>query len=108
MVGGTFGVAALGALVSALGKDRLGELLPAIPHGTRDKIAESLGAISTDDAPPRVAQAANEAFVYALQNGLRLAAAFAFLGAMVAWALIAKKAPARAEADVAVPLAVEA
>jgi hypothetical protein len=108
MVGGTFGVAALGALVSALGKSKLGDLLPALPHAARDKVIGSLGSGASDSAPPAVAQASREAFVYALQNGLRLAAAFAFLGAVLAWVLIARKVPARAQAEVAVPLAVEA
>src|SRR4051794_19309498 len=108
MVGGTFGVAALGALVTALGTDKLGELLPALPDGAREKIGQSLGAGATGDAPPRVADAAREAFVYALQHGLRIAAAFAFVGAVLAWALIAAKQPRRADTDVAVPLAVEA
>jgi MFS family permease len=108
MVGGTFGVAALGALVIAMGKSKLAELLPAVPHDARDKLAEGLGAGATSDAPPQVVEAGREAFVYALQTGLKFAALFAFVGAVVAWALIAKKQPARAEADVAVPLALEA
>jgi EmrB/QacA subfamily drug resistance transporter len=108
MVGGTFGVAVLGALVSALGKSKLAEQLPGVPHAARDKVAESLGAVATTGTSPRVAAAAREAFVYALQNGLRLGATVAFLGAVVAWVLIARKAPAREPAEVAVPVAVEA
>src|SRR5437867_4451614 len=107
MVGGTFGVAALGALVSALGKSRLGELLPQMPHAARDKVFGELGAGAAGAAPAPVVHAANESFVYALQAGLRLAAAFAFAGAVLAWVLIAKKQAAPAEAQ-AVPLAVEA
>jgi hypothetical protein len=108
MVGGTFGVAALGALVSALGKAKLGDLLPALPHAARDELIGSLGSGASGKAPPAVADASREAFVYALQNGLRLAAAFALLGAVLAWMLVARKLPARAEAEVAVPVPVEA
>src|SRR4051812_44178212 len=108
MVGGTFGVAALGALVTAMGKSKLADLLPAVPHGARDKLAEGLGAGAASDAPPQVVEAGREAFVYALQTGLKFAALFAFLGAVIAWVLIAKKQPRRAPADVAVPLALEA
>jgi hypothetical protein len=39
---------------------------------------------------------------------LRLAAAFAFAGAVLAWVLIAKKLPQRGPADVRVPVGVEA
>ena len=35
MVGGTFGVAVLGALVATLGRSKLDELLPAVPASTR-------------------------------------------------------------------------
>jgi EmrB/QacA subfamily drug resistance transporter len=99
MVGGTFGVAALGALVTTLGKARLGDLLPQLPTAARGRIAESLGAgggSGAGRASAQVADAMREAFVYALQNGLRLAAAVAFLGALVAAALIAPK-PAAVE-----------
>ena len=108
MVGGTFGVAALGALVSGLGKSRLGELLPQMPKSVRDKMFGDLGAGAADGAPAQVVHAGNEAFVYALQNGLRLAAAFAFAGAVLAWVLIAKKQPQRAQADAPVAVALEA
>ena len=33
MVGGTFGVAVLGALIAAVGRTKLDELLPAAPRG---------------------------------------------------------------------------
>src|SRR6476646_5010500 len=44
MVGGTFGVAAMGALVTGLGKGRLDSLLPNLPESARSKLADSLGA----------------------------------------------------------------
>jgi hypothetical protein len=39
-----------------------------------------------------------DAFVYALNNGLRIGAAVAVLGAVLAWLLIADRAEAPAEA----------
>ena len=65
MVGGTFGVAALGALVQHLTADRL-------------------AGIAHPDA-----RAARDAFVYAFSRGMWLCAAVALTGAFVAWALIA-------------------
>jgi MFS family permease len=93
MVGGTFGVASLGALIAALGRDRIDHLLPAVPDAARERIAHSLGAGgATGDAPGNIAAAADEAFVHALQSGLRIGAAVAFVGALVAFWLIAPAA----------------
>jgi EmrB/QacA subfamily drug resistance transporter len=96
MVGGTFGVAAMGALVSALGKSRIDELLPTVPEGARSKLADSLGAGGAQ-LPGPVGDAVQSAFVYALNDGLRLAAVVAAVGALITWLLIADKpAPALA------------
>jgi len=91
MVGGTFGVAVLGALITALGRSRLADTLPQVPAATRDKLAETLGAGGSGGGGGAVADAMREAFVYALQNGLRVGAAVALLGAFAAFALIAPK-----------------
>jgi EmrB/QacA subfamily drug resistance transporter len=96
MVGGTFGVAVLGALITALGKSKLGDLLPQVPAATRDRLAETLGAGgggagAGGAARAQVADAMRESFVYALQNGLRLGASVALLGAIAAALLIANK-----------------
>jgi EmrB/QacA subfamily drug resistance transporter len=100
MVGGTFGVAAMGALITGLGRSRLAELLPGLPAGRRERIAESLGAGAASDVPERVRAAAEEAFVSALNTGLRLAALLAVVGAGVAWVLIAAgSAASAAEAE---------
>ena len=52
-----------------------------------------------------MADAGREAFVYALQNGLRLGSAVALAGALAAWTLIARRAsvPAGYAADAALP-----
>jgi EmrB/QacA subfamily drug resistance transporter len=103
MVGGTFGVAVLGALVSTLGRSKLDELLPAVPAAARGRMAGDLGSGATvHGVPAQIVEAGRSAFVYALQNGLRLGAAVALLGALAAWALISR-VPAGAAGAEAVP-----
>jgi EmrB/QacA subfamily drug resistance transporter len=84
MVGGTFGVAALGALVAALGRSKIDELLPAIPSGERDRLVDGLGFGTNAQTSTTVADATREAFVHALHYGLLLAAGVALIGALVA------------------------
>jgi EmrB/QacA subfamily drug resistance transporter len=96
MVGGTFGVAAMGALVSGLGKGRIDELLPNVPEDQRAKLADALGAGGAQ-VGGRAGAAVQDAFVYALNSGLRLAAIVTVLGALLTWMLIADRpAPAPA------------
>jgi hypothetical protein len=108
MVGGTFGVAAMGALVSGLGKSRIDDLLPNLPESARSKLADSLGAGGVHLSGP-VGDAVQNAYVFALNDGLRIAAVVAAFGALLTWLLIADKpAPAPAEeiapdAAIAVP-----
>jgi MFS family permease len=97
MVGGTFGVAAMGALITGLGKSKLDDLLPTMPAGQRQQLADSLGAGGNTQATGQVGDAVREAYVYALNNGLRIGAVVAALGAVVAWLLIADRAEAPAE-----------
>jgi EmrB/QacA subfamily drug resistance transporter len=97
MVGGTFGVAAMGALITGMGKSKLDQLLPAVPAGQRRTLADSLGAGGNTQASGQVGAAVREAYVYALNNGLRIGALVALVGAVVAWLLIADRAEAPAE-----------
>jgi EmrB/QacA subfamily drug resistance transporter len=97
MVGGTFGVAVMGALITGLGKSKLDQLLPAVPDGRRHDLAESLGAGGAR-VGGQVGDAVQQAFVYALNTGLRIGAAVTVLGALLAWLLIADRAEAPAEA----------
>jgi EmrB/QacA subfamily drug resistance transporter len=91
MVGGTFGVAVLGALVSTLGRSKIDQLLPSLPAADRSRLASALGSGQTvSSAPHQIVEAGREAFVYALQSGLRLGAAVAFVGALVAWSLVGR------------------
>jgi MFS family permease len=103
MVGGTFGVAALGALVSAVGRHDLDANLPGLSDGARDRLAENLGVVPSGSLPSQVAHASQEAFVHALQIGLKVGAAVAFTGAIVALTLVQGR-PIRAMT----PLPVEA
>jgi MFS family permease len=95
MVGGTFGVAALGALIATVGRSKLDQLLPAVPAGTRAQLATGLGS-GGSGAPAQVADAVREAFVTALRDGLRLGAAVALLGALLAAVLVTGR-PVEAE-----------
>jgi EmrB/QacA subfamily drug resistance transporter len=106
MVGGTFGVAALGALVSSVGRHDLERSLPAVPEGARERLAEGLGSGGgLHDAPPRVVNAAHAAFVDALGTGLTISAIAVAAGAVLAWLLIA---PGRPSGPAPLPVAPEA
>ncbi len=91
MVGGTFGVAVLGAMVSTLGRSEIDRLLPALAPAARARLAGELGSggVLHGVATP-VVEASHRAYVYALQYGLRLGAGVALLGALLAWVLVAK------------------
>jgi hypothetical protein len=96
MVGGTFGVAILGALVATLGRSKIDELLPQLPDSARAKLAGGLGSGGVaHGVPARVTDAAQQAFVYALHYGLLLGSGVALLGALAALTLIRKR-PAEA------------
>jgi EmrB/QacA subfamily drug resistance transporter len=100
MVGGTFGVAVLGALVSTLGRSKINQLLPTLSTTHRAQLAESLGSGGVlHGLPAPVINASQQAFVYALQYGLRLGSAVALLGAVLAWVLVAPRSAAAQEHD---------
>ena len=88
MVGGTFGVAVLGAMVAAIGRSKLDDLLPRLPAGQRSTLAESLGGGASGTRSGPIADAMREAYVAALSTGLRLGTAVALVAAVAAWALI--------------------
>jgi MFS family permease len=114
MVGGTFGVAVLGAMVTSLGRSKIDQLLPGVPAATRERMASLLGGAQGVHAPPHVIWAGHEAFVYALQNGLRLGAGVALFGAVAAWTLVrpasrgVETSPAATHAPAPSPSAAEA
>jgi hypothetical protein len=90
MVGGTFGVAALGALVAAIGRHDLSRALPQLPAGTRERLVDGLGSgAGLAGGPAQVKTAATHAFVDALGTGLTVAAISALVAAGIAFWLIA-------------------
>ncbi len=106
MVGGSFGVAAMGALITGLGSHRLGQLLPELSDSARSKLTESLGSGAATNVTGRTAGALQDAYVYALNDGLRVGAAVALIGAILAFALVEPKrsaAPAETEPLPATP-----
>jgi EmrB/QacA subfamily drug resistance transporter len=97
MVGGTFGVAVLGALVAAVGRHDLSQSLPRLPDEARDRLVDGLGSAgATQGAPQPVVHAAQSAFVDALGTSLTIGALVALLAAVFAWLLIDPKLPAAA------------
>jgi len=89
MVGGTFGVAALGALVASIGRHDLAQSLPNVPEGTRERLVDALGSgAATTGAPDAVRAASERAFVDALGAGLTIAAIATALAALAAWLMI--------------------
>jgi EmrB/QacA subfamily drug resistance transporter len=94
MVGSTFGVAIMGALVTTIGRSKLDSLLPHVPAATRATIANSLGSGGTTGghASPQIVDAVHHAFVSALSTGLLVGAIVTLLGAVTAWLLIDRRA----------------
>jgi EmrB/QacA subfamily drug resistance transporter len=102
MVGGTFGVVALGALVAPIGPHDLVRALPQLPAGARERLVDGLGSgAGLAGAPGQVRAAATQAFVDALGTGLTVAAIAALVAAGVAFWLIA---PVRAVEPAAEPV----
>ncbi len=93
MVGSTFGVAVMGALVAAIGGSKIDSLLPHVPAATRDAVKNALGsgAAIGGHAPSTIVAAANDAFVTALGTGLLIGGFVTLLGAVAAWTLIERR-----------------
>jgi EmrB/QacA subfamily drug resistance transporter len=94
MVGGTFGVAVMGALIAALGRSELDSHLRTVPAATRAKLAQSLGSGGSalgHGAPAHVVAAVRSAFVSALGSGLEIGGIVTLCGAVAAWVLIERK-----------------
>jgi EmrB/QacA subfamily drug resistance transporter len=89
MVGSTFGVAALGAVIASVGRNQLATRLPSLPSGARGKLVDLLGSgASTSHLPPHVQGALNETYVYALSKGLYALGGLALVGSLLALALV--------------------
>jgi EmrB/QacA subfamily drug resistance transporter len=108
MVGSTFGVAVMGALVTTIGRSKLNQSLPDVPAHVRSAIASTLGsgAAPGGHPSPQIVAAIRAAFVSSLGTGMLVGAIATLIGAVVAWALIQSRpghgqpasAPAGAEA----------
>jgi EmrB/QacA subfamily drug resistance transporter len=97
MVGGSVGLAVMGALVTTIGTSKLASSLPQLSAVTRGKIASALGsgAVPTGHhTSPHIVHAAQSAFVSALSTGLTVGAAVTLLGALLAATLI-RSSPVR-------------
>ncbi|HTX32290.1 MAG TPA: MFS transporter [Solirubrobacteraceae bacterium] len=107
MVGGTFGVAVMGALVTAIGRSNLNSSLPHVPAPVRANIANALasgGSVSGAHLSHQIVTATNDAFVSALSTGLTVSAITAAAAAVLSFLLIERKAiattPVRPETPV--------
>ena len=111
MVGGTFGVAAIGALFQSLSKDRLSSDL-ASAHLTASQHSAVTDALGGGDATSAlkglepgtaqdVARAMKDAFVHGLSGSLKLSTAVAEAGAVLAFVLVEPKLAARRQGDAA-------
>ncbi len=93
MVGGTFGVAAIGALFQHLARNEVEQSLAGtgVSAAVRERIVDNLGSGSAGNLPPQAAEAAQNAFIHALSNGMWLSAGIAATGVVLAFWLIAPK-----------------
>jgi EmrB/QacA subfamily drug resistance transporter len=97
MVGGTFGVAALGALFQHLARSDLSDSLAGtgVSAAQQEKLVSGLGTASdAANLPPVAAEAAHNAFIHALASGMWLSAGVAALGAVISFVAIGGRADA--------------
>jgi EmrB/QacA subfamily drug resistance transporter len=121
MVGGSFGVAVLGALFQSVARARIDDRLASLhlSDAQRDRIVDAVASGGARHAPhgvdPAVAtqveHAARDAFVHALASAITVSMAVAIVGAGLAFALIHPKRarrpdPAREPEAAAEPLGV--
>jgi EmrB/QacA subfamily drug resistance transporter len=103
MVGGTFGVAALGALFQHLARNELSDSLAGtgISAAQQQHLVNSLGTASDGvHLPPVAAEAAQHAFVHALASGMWLSAGVAAAGVLISfWTIGGKPVPQPAPAS---------
>jgi EmrB/QacA subfamily drug resistance transporter len=94
MVGGTFGVAALGALFQHLARNDLSHSLAGtgISAAQRDQLVSGLGTASdAGHLPPVAMNAAHDAFIHSLSSGMWLSASVAAAGVLIALVTIGSK-----------------
>ncbi len=92
MVGGVFGIAVLGVLTIDLTSRKLEQLMPWLPPGASTQMATNPPSkLALEIAPPELIYKSHVAFVYGLQIGMRVGAILPLVGALCAWALIARR-----------------
>jgi EmrB/QacA subfamily drug resistance transporter len=97
MVGSTFGVAVMGAIVTTVGRSKINQSLPHLPAAQRNRIVSALGSGSLPaghHSSPQIFAAVERAFVSALGSGFTIGAAVTLIATVVAWLLIERKAVA--------------
>jgi EmrB/QacA subfamily drug resistance transporter len=105
MVGGTFGVAAIGALFQSLAHDRATQAAQAagVPSSMQHELVDNLGSGRADDiarqldpaAAAQLTRGMHEAFVHALGGALTLSAIVAAAGSVIALVLVERKSALR-------------
>ena len=90
MVGGTFGVAVMGALITTIGGSKINASLPHVPAAIRSGLVSSLGdgGVQGQHAPAAIVHAVQSAFVSSLGDGLVVGGSVAACAAVIAWVLI--------------------
>jgi EmrB/QacA subfamily drug resistance transporter len=100
MVGSTFGVAVMGAIVTTVGRSKINQSLPHLPAAQRNQIVSALGSGSAPaghHSSPQIFAAVERAFVSALGSGFTIGAAVTLIATVVAWVLIERKVVAPAQ-----------
>jgi Na+/melibiose symporter-like transporter len=97
-VGGALGVAVIGSVLASIYGSRVGEFLQGkpVPSGTAQQLKQSLGlALQASKQVPGLAATAIDGFIDGMHVGVLVAAAVAFVGAIIAFVWL----PARASYD---------
>ncbi len=110
-VGGSLGVAVLGAVLSAVYRDGISDRLTQLPAGLRDKAGESLeatfavaGRLGPEGA--KLIDPAKDAFIHAMHVVAGISAGATVVGVLLAWFLLpARVAPGGPGAQVGPPAA---
>jgi DHA2 family multidrug resistance protein-like MFS transporter len=105
-LGGALGVAALGAVISSVYRDHLGDAADGLPAAAADTARESIAgaygvAEQAGPAAPALIQSANDSFLTAMHYASVGTTVFALLGAVVAVIWLPGKRPATAPAPAA-------
>ncbi|MGW3228985.1 DHA2 family efflux MFS transporter permease subunit [Kitasatospora sp. NPDC001095] len=94
-VGGSLGVAVLGAVLSTAYRDGMADTLTRLPEDLRDKAGESLEAtLAIADRIPggqALIAPANDSFIHAMHVVASLSVGVSLVGAVVAWFLLPRR-----------------